>query len=214
MVSWAHVNAGFSNLKSLKAQLLAEALRVSTKYDAALLAIGQGVAKQFEKFCNRKFARIENTTFVCSADRDHVYLDRYPLESISQVELRLDTTSGWEVQSGLVLNLDETNGKAYWGYEPGPHYAQLRFTFTGGYWWDQTEEDNDTLPSGATELEEDLKLAWLLQCRIAWQAIDKIGQDITKTGSSSNLVTGTLAGLEMLPDVKEKLIPFRRMQLT
>jgi len=214
VVSWAHVNAGFSSLTFLKAQLLAEALRASTRYDAVILAIGQGVAAQFEKFCNRKFQRVASATFTCSADRDHVFLDRYPLESIAQVELRTDTTAGWVVQSGFVLNFDERTGKAYWGYEPAPHYAQLRFTFTGGFWWDITEEGNDELPSGATALDEDLRLAWILQCRIAWQAIDKIGQDITKTGSSSNLVTGTLGGLELLPAVKEILVRFRRMQLT
>jgi hypothetical protein len=208
------MNAGLSNLKFLKAQLLAEALRVTTKYDAPILAIGTGVAAQFEKSCNRKFLRTENATFTCSADRDHVFLDRYPLESVSLVELRTSATTGWETQTNFIQNLDERTGKVFWGYAAAPHYGQLRFTFTGGFWWDTTEEGDDTLPTGATALDADLQLAWILQCRLAWQAIDKIGQDIIKTGSSSNLVSGTLAGLEMLPDVKEKLRTFRRMQLT
>lgn len=208
------MNAGFSSLAKLKEQLLAEALRASTKYDAALLAIGTGVAAQFEKYCNRKFLRTEDATFTCSADRDHVFLDRYPIESVDTAELKSDQTTGWETQTDFILNRDDACGKVFWGYQPAPHYAQLRFTFTGGFWWDVTEEGNDTLPDGATTLPDDLKLAWILQCRIVWQAIDKLGKDIISTGSSSQFVTGTMASLALNDQVKEILNGYRRFQLT
>lgn len=208
------MNLGLGNLITLKQQLLAEALRVSTKYDAQLQAIGKGVAAQFEKYCNRKFCRTESATFVCSADRDHVFLDRYPLESVSQVELRTDNDTGFEVQSDIVLTTDEASGKVFWGYYAGPHYGQLRFTFTGGYWFDITEENNDTMPSGATALPDDLRLAWILQCRVVWQAIDKQGKDVATTGSSSQFVSGTLASLALNDQVKEILNGYRRFQLT
>jgi hypothetical protein len=208
------MNAGLSSLNYIKTQLLAEALRAGTRYDVALQLIGTGMAGLLEKFCNRKFARTEVDTFTCSADRDHIYLPRSPVETITSTELKLDETTGWEVQTGFIFNRNDATGHVYWGSLAGPDYGHLRFTYTGGYWFDTTEEGNDTLPSGATALPEDLRLAWILQCRIAWQAIDKLGKDIVATGSSSQFVTGTLAGLALNDQVKELLAGYRRYQLT
>lgn len=208
------MNLGLGNLITLKQQLLAEALRAGTKYDAPLQLIGSGVAAQFEKYCNRKFFRVEDATFTCSADRDHVYLDRYPLESVSLTQLKSSETTGWETQTNFIETINVENGHVFWGYQPAPHYAQLRFTFTGGFWFDTTEENNDTLPSGATLLPDDLRLAWILQCRIIWQAIDKIGKDIIATGAVNQNVTGTLASLALNDQVKEILNGYRRFQLT
>lgn len=208
------MNAGLSNLVTLKQQLLAEALRATTKYDAQLEAIGKGVAGLLEKYCSRKFARVEDDTFICSADREAVYLPRYPIEDITAVALKADQETGWETQTSFVINRNDASGHVYWGSYAGPDYAQLRFTYTGGYWFDETEENNDTIPDGATALPDDLRLAWLLQCRLVWQSIDKLGQDIVKTGSSSQFVTGTLAGLALNDQVKELLGGYRRFQLT
>jgi hypothetical protein len=208
------MNAGFSSLSTLKIQLLAEALRAGTRYDAALLAIGQGVAVMFERYTNRQFLRTENATFTCSADRDHVFLPRSPVEDITEIALKTDETTGFEVQSSIVINREDANGYVYWGAFLGPHYGRIKFTYTGGYWWDITEENNDTLPTGATALPEDLKLAWILQCRVAWQAIDKLGKDIVTTGSSSQFVSGTLAGLELNAQAKTILDSYRRFQMT
>lgn len=208
------MNAGLSNLYTLKQQLLAEALRASTKYDAQLQAIGTGVAGLLEKFCNRKFARVEGDTFICSADREAVYLPRYPVEDLTAVALKSDETVGWETQTSFVLNRNDVSGHVYWGGYAGPDYAQLRFTYTGGYWFDETEENEDTLPTGATAIPGDLQLAWLLQCRIVWQSIDKLGQDIIKTGSSATTQIGQLAGLALNDQVKELLQGYRRYQLT
>ena len=41
------MNAGFSNLTTLKAYLLASSLRSSTAFDQAILTIGLGVADMF-----------------------------------------------------------------------------------------------------------------------------------------------------------------------
>jgi hypothetical protein len=208
------MNAGLSSLTKLKQQLLAEALRASTKYDAALSAIGLGVAAQFEKYCNRKFARVAADTFTCSADRDHVFLPRYPVEDVTEIALKTDETTGFEVQSNVVISREDSNGMVYWGAFLGPFYGRIRITFTGGYWWDSTEEGNDTLPTGATAVPDDLYLAWVLQCRVVWQAIDKLGKDIVTTGSSSQFGTGTLAGLELNAQVKAVLDQYRRFQMT
>lgn len=209
------MNAGFANLKYLKAQLLAEALRVDTSYDAQLLAIGLGVVAQFEQFCDRKFARVEDATHIIDADRAQFLLNRFPLESVSAIAVKFTEADGWEEQTvnDYVRKIDLAAGIITLPDDAGPDYAQVRFTFTGGYWWDQTAEGNDEMPAGATGIPDDLRLAWILQCRTAWQAIDKIGQDITKTGSSSQFVTGSLGGLDLTPTVKQMLGQYQRFNL-
>lgn len=208
------MNLGLGNLYTVKANLLADALRAGTRYDGALQLIAAGVATSFERYCNRKFGRVEGDTFICSADRSEVYLPRYPVESVSATDLKVDTATGWETQTDFIWNLNEFTGQVYWGGPAGPDYAQLRFTYTGGYWFDETEENTDTLPAGATALPADLQFAWILQTRAAWQAVDKTGVDIVKTGSSSAFVTGSLGGLELVPQVKQILDAYRRFQIT
>lgn len=208
------MNVGLGNLTELKAQLLAKSLRASADFDAVITGIGKGVAGRFQKFCNRKFERAVDATFTCSADRDHVYLDRYPLEAISAVHLRTDAAVGWEAQSNFVINLVEASGKVFWGYAAAPHYGQLRFTFTGGFWFDTTEDATGVMPVGAPGLPEELKLAWYLQCRATWQALDKLGTKIVDVGSGSQFVSGTLNTLELVTEVKETLMNHRRLQLT
>lgn len=207
------MNAGLGSLATLKAQLLADALRATTRYDAQLLSIGRGVAAAMDGFCDRKLARGENVTLVCTADRVQVYAERYPLESVASVELKEDTTSGWVTQTGLIQNLNEDSGLIYWGTAVAEAYCQLRFTYTGGYWFDETEEGNDTLPAGATALPGDLQLAWVLQCRAVWSAIDKLGKDIVLTGSGTTKTVDPLTALELLPQVVNILNRYCRYQI-
>lgn len=203
------MNLGLGNLTELKGQLLAEALRTDTSYDAAITAIGKGVAAQMENYCNRKFGRVENDVYIVSADRAHAYLPRYPVESIAGIDLKTDATDGFVAQTAsTIVNTNLESGYVYFGGELGPYWSHLRITYTGGFWFDETEENNDTLPSGATQLPADLKLAWILQCRAVWQAIDKTGMDIIKTGSSSNLI------LDLVPAVKDMLNQFTRYMIT
>lgn len=202
------------SLNYLKGQLLAEALRVDTAYDDALQTIGAGVAGQFEKFCNRKFARVENDTATCSADRDHFYLPRYPFEEITEVAKQSDAATGFVILESAIQNTDAQTGLVFFNSRQGLWWETLRFTYTGGYWFDTSEDESGAMPDGATALPGDLQLAWVLQCRVCWQAIDKIGQDITKTGSSSQFVTGTLAGLSLNDQVKDILNAYRRFQIT
>jgi hypothetical protein len=199
------MNAGLGNLKTLKAHLLAEALREDTAYDSQLLLIGLGTAAAFEGYCDRKFAWAEDDTFTCSADRTFVYLPRYPVTAITTVELKTALT--WETQTGLIQSWNDYTGHVYWGGEAGPDYAQLRFTFTGGYWFDTTADDSGVMPDDATALPSDLKLAWIMHCQRIWQNKDKLGMQIIETGQKVALVT------EMSEDVKSILDGYRRFQM-
>ena len=207
------MNAGLGSLTFLKAQLLADALRAGTRYDEQLTLIGQGVAEAMDGFCDRKLAREEGAVLVCTADRIQVFAEHYPIETITSVHLKTDTTSGWVAQTSLVMNTNDDSGLIYWGSMIGPDYTQLKFTYTGGFWFDETEEGSDTLPAGATALPKDLQLAWVLQCRATWAAIDKLGKDIVNTGSSATKTVDPLTGIELLPQVVDILNGYCRYQI-
>lgn len=208
------MNTGLGALKTLKDYLLAEALRVDTAYDAALKTIGLGVAGMMDNFCNRKFSYAENDTVIFTGDRPHFYVPRFPFVSIAKVEMRYFRTDDWTDITDQPIQQNEQTGLVAFGYTLGRAPLQVRVTYTGGYWFDTTEEQNDTLPTGATALPDDVRLAWLQQCAILWQAKDKIGVDIVKTGSSSSFVTGSLAGQDLSPMVKSMLQGYVRYQLT
>ena len=208
------MDLGLGNLTELKKHLLAEALREGTDYDLPLTALGDGVSRQFERYCNRRFSRAVGATFVCSGDRDHVYLDRYPVESITSVELKVDSTTGYEVQANYIQTWSSESGYVFWGDMAGDESTRLRFTFTGGYWVDTSEDSSGSLPSGATALPNDLKLAWILQSKKVWEVTDPTGSKIVASKNSVQLVGLSLAGLELIPQVKQILQPYLRYQLT
>lgn len=208
------MNVGFSNLITLKTQLLASGLVPSTDFDAPITALGLGVAAAFEAYCNRKFAYTVNDQFICTADRDHAYVARYPIETFTSIELKADITAGWEMQTGLVLNTNSESGLIYWGAGISFQWAQMRITYTGGYWWDTTEDNTGQMPNGATPLPANLKLAWLLQCELTWRVRDKLGLSIVgEEKSQRGSHPQELLDLDISPSVKSMLESFRRYSM-
>jgi hypothetical protein len=216
------MNAGFSNLASLKEWLLTEALRTSTDYDSQILAIGLGVAGIFETHCNRKFARQVGATYEFRAELDRIVIDRAPVEQITKIELRDPFGADWVDQgtvSALLDYLNEEAGLVALLTPLGTYRGRGRITFDGGFWWNQqepdydppvtpTEEDPDlsAQPEGSNALPDNLKLAWLLQCEHVWQQRDKLGLAIAKSPTTDSAIART----EILPLVKEQLQPFVR----
>lgn len=211
------MNSGFSPLSTLKAHLLAEAQRQFTDYDAALTAIGTGVAAAFEKFCNRKFQRTEDDTVTFTAAREVFILPRYPVEEVSAIALQVQYSDGFVAQSiSQILNVHLASGVVRFGGTLGSDLDLVQLTYTGGYWWSTTEEADGTeaLPDGATALPADLFEAWLLQCKKVWQVNDPLQTGIATGGANVQLVGLSLAGLELLPLVKQMITPHIRYQLT
>src|SRR5690348_14695489 len=104
------MNAGFSNLTSLKAQMLAPSMQARTAWDAKILAIGLGVASSFEQFCNREFTYSQNILEVFSGDRPFWYARRSPVSIFSKVELRFFRADNWTDISGQPVGTDEEKG--------------------------------------------------------------------------------------------------------
>ena len=203
------MNAGLGNLTELKGQLLAASLRSDSNYDNVISAIGLGVAAQFDQYCNRKLARLQNDVDQFRADRSHYYLKRYPVESISLCQRQDTLTDGW-------INLPVTDLIQQWNLQigyisfialQGYEFSQLLVTYTGGFWFDSTEDGSGVQPSGSTLLPADLKLAWYLQCQNVWRQWDKLGNQISEHPESQDAAQSIV----LAPAVKELLDEHRRL---
>lgn len=210
------MNVGLGNLATLKRHLLPASMLSQTSFDPLITDLGLGVAARFEQYCNRKFIRAVNATEVFPADRSHFLFSRFPIESISLSEVKLTEADGWVVQaSGFIRSIDQIAGVVYTPgqVDVGPYYAQVRFTFTGGYFFETLEPTDGgyptAQPNGSTILPDDLRLAWLLQCRQAWDLIDKLGTSIATEPKKNN----ALADLQLTPEVKRTLDNYGRMEL-
>lgn len=211
------MNAGLSNLDTLKKHLLPASLAPESRFDLVIQDIGQGVAGLMENYCDRKFARVVADQVVLMADRASFSLPRYPVEIISQVELKYRDSDAFQVQDiSLIESTSPMAGIVYLqdNTDAGPYWAQVRFTYTGGYWFEQLEPDDDNYPTGAapagsTLLPSEIKFAWLTQCREVWNKFDKLGTGLIDKPDSQTK-TGNL---DLSPMVKDLLKSFRRMQL-
>lgn len=197
----------FGTLDELKAFVLPDSERTGTTWDAALSAIGLGVAQSFERHCNRRFRRVENATFVASADRAALVLDRYPVETLSALEIRYVAATSWDSILDAVANVDQASGMIYLTHAPGWRGSMIRATFTGGYWLNGTIDGN--LGAAATRLPDDLRYAWLAQCSHVWSLRDNAGAAMlirdAKAGQPAALDRAAL-----IPAVIETLDAYRR----
>ena len=207
------MNAGLSNLATLRRHLLAQTMLSDTTFDTVITQIGLGVAGALEKYCNRKFLRTVADTATFSADRASLILPRFPVEGTPTVEHRANASDAFTTLSDVIQQLDANSGLVQFAAPQGDYLGLLRLTFTGGYYWDTTEDDTGTLPSGATALPKELQTAWLLQCEAVWAARDKLGTGLIEEGEKKS-IPASLFGMEIIPLVKEMLAPFKRYQMS
>ena len=187
------MNAGFSNLATLKTNLLPNTSKNDVRFDKVIAALGLGVAAQFANLTQRNFERVVGDTEIFPADRCEFLLSRAPLEAVTLCEIKVTEADGWIPQdASLMRSIDLVNGVINCGTaDLGPYYAQVRFTFTGGFCWEQLEPDDANYPTqfpvGANMVPDDLSNAWLLQCRHLWGRLDKLGTDLLKGGDEKKL---------------------------
>ena len=182
------MNSGLGNLDTLKRHLLPSGTMAGeTRFDQVIADIGQGVADGFENFCNRKFGRVEGWQDTFQCDRASFVLSRYPIEAITQVELKGRDADGWIVQdSSYIQSTSLLAGLVYLPERPdsGPYWGQARFTYTGGYWFEMLDLEEAGYPSaqpaGSVALPNGLRLAWLNHCRQVWNAYDKLGSGLVE----------------------------------
>jgi hypothetical protein len=207
------MNAGFSNLATLKAHLQNSGLRARTDFDTAITALGLGVAAQFERHCTRLFTRAASTTMKFPADQDHVIVERYPIEAVTKVEVQNNPTAGFVESAGAIQNWNADSGIVWFGSALGMSNEVAKLTYTGGYFW-ETKETTDqgyptSVPSGSTALPDDLKLAWLLQCGAVWAAMDKLGIGVADKPEAQSKT----AASKLIPQVEDILKTYRRFSI-
>lgn len=71
------------NLANLKSFILPATERAGTEWDAALAAIGMGVATSFERRCNRRFGRVVGASMTFPGGRSALALERAPVEAVT-----------------------------------------------------------------------------------------------------------------------------------
>ena len=208
----ADVDCGLGMLSAVKAHVLAAPLQAQSEYDTALQVIALGVAGQINTFLNRKLVRTVNAVEEYSGDRDHVFVEHAPLETVNLFEVDWADGNGFSVATGWILST-AANGKVTFAGIIGYQRVRLRLTVTGGYWYDATPDQSGTLPTGATALPPEITLAWLTQIEHVWQNRDNLGITLAETGNR-RFEKSRLQNAELIPMVKELLRNFVRYQLT
>lgn len=203
------MDLGLGNLIELKRQLLPSTILNQTTFDTQVEAIGKGVAAAMQRYCNRKFGRAEGDLAYFSADRDHYFLPRYPVEAITKVELSYEPGT-WEEQTDAIANQELQSGWISFGGVLGDALTVVRVTYTGGYWYDTAETEDSVQPTGSVAVPDDLKLCWYMQSREVWNKADKLGTGIAQ---KPDQVT-RLAELKWAPFVLVTLDQYRRFQIT
>ena len=163
---------------------------------------------------------------IIPADRCQFLLSRYPLETLTAVDLKMKESGGWVAQDlNNIISIDQANGVINFPEQAdlGPWYAQARFTYTGGFFWEQLEPvdgaGNPTagfptaVPGGAALVPADLLEAWLMQCAENWKLKDKLGQGITIEEKVQRISAANLVD-NLLPQVKSRVGQYVRYSLT
>ena len=192
------LNAGFTTIESLKARILPEAARIDTEYDAALSKLGLAIAARMEGHCARKFDRVVGAVDEFSAWTLSVVLKRYPIETITSVDLR--DSAGTLVPCETDYSLDEACGLIDFLQTPGDRSERLVITYTGGYWMD----DGSTMPAGATALPDDVLELWIAEvqrhaeARGTFEAVGlRVQKDAAKATPINGLSEDTIDGLRI-----------------
>lgn len=200
------MDTGFSSLTALKVAVLPADLRARTTWDTVLTTVGLGVRRALEEYVNRVWERAEDAHYLTSAQRTYVVVDRYPLESVSEVEISAGPGTWEALGTEAIYSLSEEAGLVEFGSMLGTHRDRIRLTYTGGYWWDTSEDASGTLPAGAHALPADLLLAWQTQVQHELEARDLL----TKAAARPVTDRPNLQELSLLPRVKETLRSYIR----
>lgn len=215
------MNLGLGNLITLKRHLLAAPLAAGTGpvataaiiRDDVLAAIGSGVAAQIEKFCgDRRFGYVSGDITEFSGDRLTYILPRYPVSALTAISTQGTRSDGFTtaVVNDQVADLDLDSGLIQFTTVQGNHWSRVRVTYSGGYWFDTTEDDTGTNTDSAPAMPADVTLAWLLQCQEVWNKRDKLGINLNAKPDDRVAISKLVLG----EGIQELLRPFRRMQLS
>lgn len=211
------MNLGLGNLDSLKTHCLQASAQADTSFDDVLAAIGKGVAAAMQGYCNRDFARASGKIDQFSADRSYWIARAYPVEALTSLETQDSYGGAWTAQtlSSVLASSALDRGLIDFGGQLGSSLTRARLTYTGGYFFETLEPDDEgyptATPAGSTALPDDLRLAWLTQCNAWFIKRDKLNL-ISAAGQVPEAagVIAALAARPLEPEVKAMLQSFIR----
>lgn len=129
------LSAGFGTLEQIKARVLPaimESYDEGGEWDTDLKQIGLGVAESFNRFCNRVFQRGVSVAYDDEGGVRSFVLDRYPVESITA--LQLTTGGGTTDELSSIYLVKPDSGIVELESYLGTYRDRLTCTYSGGYW--------------------------------------------------------------------------------
>ncbi len=177
---------------------------VDTTYDPLQTNFIQHASGRFEAHCRRQFARQENAIEEFEADRIQLLLSRYPVESVSQFELKTDEAEDWQLQADVKYLLRRQCIVSL-QIPLGSSRELLRVTYTGGY-----VLPGNTPAPGQTTLPPELEQVCVEQVAYWYQNRDYLGI-ITRMESGSAFYQ--FSQLDLLLHVRALLDGFAKWDL-
>ena len=194
------LNAGFSTLDYLKRQIFPDVMEDDVEWDEDLKRIGLAVAVQFDRFCNRGFARMVDAVHDEKANHTSIVLHRYPVEVVTSVEVEHQNYDS--DFTNCIVSTGKKSGVVEFDRLLGSYRDRLTVIYTGGYWLD----DGSEMPAEATALPADVLNAFVLQVQAVVKATDVLRNVSVKAEDD----TMEIAALRMLQVVEQVLNPYRR----
>lgn len=205
-------DAGLLNLKDLRERIRSVDLNADDDHDTALRGVARGVAAKFETECGRKLTRFVDRVEYRQGGTDFYSVECYPIETLTSVELQETYAGDWT--AATIQQVFENAGTLFLESAIASDDVKVRITLTGGFWHDDSEDSDGTLPTGATELPEDIKAAFALQVahEVMNMGIFSGGIDTTiartEDGEAESM---NPASIDLLPYVVESLWPYRKI---
>jgi hypothetical protein len=104
-----------------------------TTRDAQVTTMIDGISTRFETYCDRKFNSATYTQYYDSDGSTHLYLDQYPITTISGIWN--DTAWTWDsttLISGTTYRIVDNQGVVF-RYGPASGSQSIKITYTAGY---------------------------------------------------------------------------------
>ncbi len=184
-------------LDEIKAQIGID----DTEEDAALTIWVDGLESRFERYLQRKLLRQVDREqyFSGRGDSRVVYLDLFPVESITEVTIEEQAHSGYGLirNRGRLLYSDVLDGTS-WPYGDD----NIRVVWTGGY-----VAAGEVVGAGQHAMPDDIRRALILQVSYEWRHKEQIG--LKSVGMDGTNIS--MAPASLLMEVKDSLGPYRRI---
>jgi len=184
----------------------------SETFDALIAQIINGVAAAFESYCHRPLVQAAAAvTEYYTGECEYLRLKRYPIIAITSIvesadfdwdnEDALTVDDDYRVMAGGAKGILYRVGGWWLNYPDG-----IRAIYNGGY-----KAAGEVAGAGETAMPADLREAAIQQAAWWFKRRDDIG--ITAMGFQGGDVQKVVAGLELLPGVREILENYRRISL-